>query len=219
MSGARSGRRGSSARHRSAWAATYEGTPYEQLPWFDRDPSPQVVRAVEENFLPAGAPILDVGCGAGSNVLYLRRSGFEGFGVDISPGAIRAAKARAVEEGLTADFRVGDVLKLEFPRGRFGGVLDNGCFHTLPISRRPDYAAEISRVLRPGGSFVLSWVAREHTRESGPRHRPSLEEVTRALESRFLFTHAEFHPGGPPGAPAVYDAWLVRRTAPQPPAR
>lgn len=212
-------RRGISARHRASWKATYEETPYTELPWFDPDPSPQVVRAVAEKFLPPGAAVVDVGCGAGSNVLYLAREGFESHGVDLSPGAIRAAEQRARTEGLAVDLRVGDVLDLPFPRARFGGVTDNGCFHTLPLGRRGDYAREVARVLRPGGAFVLSWVAREHTGERGPRHRLSLAEVTRALEERFLFVRAEFHPATEEGAPSVYDAWLTRRTTPQPPPR
>ncbi len=210
-------RRGSSARHRAAWKTTYERTSYQQLPWFDPDPSPQVVRAVAEGFLPPRSSVLDVGCGAGSNVLYLCRTGFRGFGVDISPGAIQAARGRALEGRLTADFRVGDVLALDFPDGKFDGVVDNGCFHTLPVRRRAGYATEIHRVLRPGGSLVLSWVAREHTGARGPSHRPSLEEVTRTFESRFLFVRTAFHPPGTERGLPVYDAWLTRRTSPQPP--
>lgn len=212
-------RRGSSAQHRAAWKATYEETPYEELPWFDPEPSPQVVRAVDEGFLPPGVAVLDVGCGAGSNVLFLARKGFESHGVDVSPGAIRAAQERARKDGLAAEFHVGDALALDFPDARFGGIIDNGCFHTLPIRRRTDYARETARVLRPGGAFVLSWVAREHTGLRGPRHRPSLAEVTRALERRFLFVRTGFRPRLAEGAPAVYDAWLTRRVTPQPPPK
>ena len=212
-------RRGSSARNRALWRSTYEETAYHDLPWFDPDPSPQVVRAVTERFLPPKAAVLDVGCGAGSNVLYLARGGFESHGVDLSPGAVRSANDRARKESLTVDVRVGDVLGLDFPRARLAGVIDNGCFHTLPIGRRSDYAREIARVLRPGGAFVLSWVGRESTRERGPPHRPSLAEVTRTLEERFLFARTEFHPAREAGTLSVYDAWLTRRTAPQPPPR
>jgi SAM-dependent methyltransferase len=219
MTAPRGRRRGSPPEHRSLWAAMYAETPYEQLPWYHPDPSAHVVRAVDEGFLEPGTRVLDIGCGAGSNVLYLSRSGFHGVGVDISPGAVRAATARARGEGVRAEFRVGDALELDFPDGEFGGAVDNGCFHTLPIERRSDYAIEVSRVLAPGGRFVLSWVAREHTGSPGPPHRPSLEEVTRAFEAKFLFTRTGFHASRPDGGAAVYDAWLTSRTSPQPPPR
>jgi len=212
-------RRGSSAEDRASWKETYERTPYEELPWFDPDPSPHLVRAVSERFLVPPAATLDVGCGAGSNVLYLARQGFESHGVDLSPGAVRAARQRAQASGLTIDVREGDALDLDFPEGRFGGVNDNGCFHTLPLDRRDDYAREIARVLRPDGAFVLSWVGRESIGIRGPPHRPSLEEVTRTFEDRFLFVRTAFHPAEEEGATSIYEAWLLRRSTPQPPPR
>lgn len=163
--------------------------------------------------------MLDLGCGAGSNVLYLAQEGFEAHGVDLSPGAIAAARERARRGRLRAEFRVGDVLSLAYPRGRFAGLTDNGCFHTLPVRRRKEYAREVARVLRPGGAFVLSWIGREHTADFGPPHRPSLAEVAAALEGRFLFVRSR-QLGGTAGAgPARYVAWLRRRSTPQPPAR
>ncbi len=212
-------RRGSSATHRAQWRATYERSRYSDLPWFAPGPSSQVREAVRTRFWPKGGAVLDVGCGAGSNVLFLARSGFEAHGIDLSPGAVRAARDRASRSRLTVDVQEGDALAMPFPTARFDGVMDNGCFHTLPLVRRRDYAAEVARVLRPGGGFLLSWVAREHTPTHGPRHRPSLEEVTDAFESRFLFSRTQFVSFSERDGPSVYVAWTIRRTAPQPPPR
>lgn len=212
-------RRGSSSETRARWTATYATTPYESLPWFSPEPSRAVRRAVADEFLRPGTAVLDVGCGAGSNLLFLARHGYEAHGIDLSPGAIHAARARARSEGLTVGAQTGDALALDFADRRFGGLVDIGCFHTLPVRRRKDYASEVARVLRPGGAFVLSWVAREHTADRGPAHRPSLAEVTDALEARFVFVRTEFCPPGGETGPAVYDAWLLRRATPQPPRR
>ena len=220
MKGARSlRRRGVAGRVRARWASTYETSAYRDLPWFAEGPAPPVERAVADGFLRPAAPVLDVGCGAGSNVLFLARKRFRAFGVDLAPGAVRAAKARAAAAGLTVDVREGDALVLDFADATFGGVVDIGCFHTLPIGRRGDYAREIARVLRPGGALLLSWVARESSGEFGPPHRPSLREVTDALEGEFLFTRTDYHGAGEDRRLATYDARLLRRTTPQPPRR
>ncbi|HTT44575.1 MAG TPA: class I SAM-dependent methyltransferase [Thermoplasmata archaeon] len=212
-------RRGSSAEHRARWRATYEGTPYEQLPWFDPGPSAGVRLAVETGFFRKGSSVLDVGCGAGSNLLYLARAGYEAHGVDLSPGAVAASRARALDDHVSIAVHEGDALDLPYADGSFDALVDIGCFHTIPIHRRPAYVRETHRVLRPDGRFVLSWVAREHTAPRGPPHRPSLGEVTSLFESRFLFERTEFRPGSEEQGPSVYFAFLSRRIAPYPSRR
>jgi SAM-dependent methyltransferase len=209
--------RGSSPAERAAWRETYRRSPYDQLPWFEPGPSLMVRLAVQDRFLPKGSEILDVGCGAGSNVLFLARQGFRAHGIDLSPGAVEAARARAARARLQVDLQEGDALALSFADETLDGIVDHGCFHTLPPPRRDDYAREVHRVLRPGGSFVLGWVAREHPGPMGPPHRPSVLEVADTFESRFLFTRVEFQPGRPSGGPASYFGFLRRRSEPYPP--
>ena len=212
-------RRGSSARERAQWRTTYERSPYDQLPWFEPGPSPAVQRAVESGFLAKGSEVLDIGCGAGSNVLYLARNEYRALGVDLSPGAVAAARSRAAEAKLLVTVQEGDALALPFADGSFDGLVDIGCFHTIPFRRRSRYVAEVHRVLRAGGSFVLSWVAREHLGPRGPPHRPALNEVTQLFESRYLFVRTEFLPPRDAGEPPAYCAFLRSRTEPYPPRR
>lgn len=212
-------RRGLSAHARAQWKATYEKTAYDRLPWFDPGPSPSTRRAVSLAFLPKGGSVLDIGCGAGSNVIFLAKHGYQAYGIDISPGAVAAARGRAAKAGVSADVREGDALALPFGEGRLDGIIDHGCFHTLPIGRRTDYAKEVHRVLRREGRFVLTWVAREHTGALGPPHRPSLAEVAGAFEPRFLISRTEFQPGSEADGPARYMAFLTRRSGRQPPRR
>jgi SAM-dependent methyltransferase len=208
---------------RRRWTKTYATTPFRKLPWFSSTPYPWVVQAVQEKWWIPGSRILDLGCGAGTNALFLARSGFHVTGIDIAEGAIGAARARATRAGASIDFRVGDVLELPFPDEHFGGAIDIGCFHALPPRLRPAYAQEVARVLHPRRAFALSWVAREHRGEFGPPHRPSVEEVAAALEEQFLFLHTEYRPSASGrrgiGALPVYCARLGRRSFPRPPPR
>lgn len=210
-------------RLRQDWNRTYSETDYRQLPWFSARPSAWVSTAVDEGWWPRRARILDVGCGAGSNSLFLARAGYRVTGIDLAEGAIAAARARAARAGLAVEFRVADALRVPFPRGEFDGALDIGCFHTLPIPLRAAYARELARLVRPGGSFALLWMARESRNKLGPPHRPSLGEVTAALEEQFVFRRTDYHAAwgghGRNAAPPVYGARLERRASPRPPAR
>jgi SAM-dependent methyltransferase len=211
------------AATRESWRQAYEETHYRELPWFSPRPYPWVVAGVEAGWWRRGARILDLGCGAGTNSLYLARSGFRAYGVDLADAAIAAARERAAKARIRADFRVGDVLRLPFPPGFFGGAIDIGCFHTQPVRLRRAYAREVARVLKPRSTFALSWVAREYRGTVGPPHRPSVEEVSEALEPEFLFRQIEFRASAAgrvlKNAPSVYCACLGRRSFPRPPAR
>jgi SAM-dependent methyltransferase len=221
-------RRGKSGGHSRAahlprdlseeWRTRYEKTPYRELPWFSPRPYPWVEKAVRSGAFTPGTRILDIGCGAGTNAIFLARSGFNTSGVDLAPAAILAAQRRAERAKLSIDFREGDALNLPYPRAFFGGLTDVGCYHTIPLELRPAYARELARILRPRGRYVLAWVAREAQMEYGPPHRPSVEETASAFETDFLFRRTEFHAASSSSLTA-YWGLLERRTKPQPPGR
>jgi SAM-dependent methyltransferase len=200
------------------WRRTYETTPYRELPWFSPRAYPLVRRAVREQWWRRGTRLLDVGCGAGTNSLYLAKAGFRPTGIDLAPAAIAAAQKRAEAARIRAEFRVMDALAMPFPARTFGGAIDIGCYHTLPVRMRRAYARELARVLRPDATFALAWVAREFTGPRGPRHRPSVEETAQAWEPDFLVRCVEYH-GEYGSGPPSYVARLERRTRPQPSPR
>jgi ubiquinone/menaquinone biosynthesis C-methylase UbiE len=212
-----------------SWARTYAETPYTQLPWYSPHPSSWVKRAVENRWIRPPSRILDIGCGAGTNVLWLAREGFQATGLDLAPGAIEAARGRAKRRKIAATFVQGSATAMPFPKSAFGAASDNGCFHAIPVAARDDYASEVARVVRPGGAYLLSWIGREETRTFGPPHRPSVQEVASIFEPRFIFLRTEFFGGDRPGAwttrgsggqaLARYSALLQRRRSIQPPAR
>src|SRR5271170_4015172 len=209
-------------KQRRSWAQTYAETPYNQLPWFSPDPSPSLVRAVDRKWIQPPGPILDIGCGAGTNVLWLSGRGFRATGLDLAPGAIAAAKRRGHRRRSSAAFQEGSVLAMPFRKFAFRAALDNGCFHTLPLAQRGRYAAEVARVVQPGGAFLLTWIGREETRKFGPSHSPSLQEVAAVMEPSFVFVQTEFsdaHSRRGWGAKghflARYSALLVRRRSVQ----
>jgi SAM-dependent methyltransferase len=128
--------------------------------WDTSITAPEVV-AVSEGAaaIPAGRA-LDMGCGTGTNVIYLARHGWEAVGVDFSPVAIAQARQKAGDTP-GATFVEGDVSQLSRLGidGPFDFLLDIGCYHGLPAHARQDYAREVARVTRPGALFMIWAIA------------------------------------------------------------
>jgi SAM-dependent methyltransferase len=98
---------------------------------------------------PAGARVLDVGCGSGG---FLRRAadrGLDVVGVDVSPAAIEFARKAAP----AADLHVGDAEHLPFADGSFDLVTCLGSLEHFPSPERG--AAEIARVLGQCGRAII----------------------------------------------------------------
>ena len=123
---------------------------------------------------PAGARVLEVGCGPGHLSIRLARLGFEVAGLDLDPAMIARAQANADRLGNGGDqrrpsFLVGDVAAVAFP--------DESCdlvVSTLSMHHWADPTAglaEIGRVLRPGARALI-WDFRPGGRPHlfGPRH-------------------------------------------------
>jgi SAM-dependent methyltransferase len=76
--------------------------------------------------------VLDAGCGDGRNVVYMLRSGYNVFGADDRPEAIRAVRALAarVAPGTAPEnFRVEPVQAMSFPAGFADVVISSAVLH------------------------------------------------------------------------------------------
>lgn len=133
-----------------------------QPPW-DSGISPPELKAVVEG--PADNPAsrlrpgraLDLGCGTGTNVVYLAQHGWQAVGVDFAGRAIARARRKAQAASLAARcaFHRADVTDLSFLQPPFDLALDMGCLHSLDPAGRPRYAAGLGRLLRAGALYLL----------------------------------------------------------------
>ena len=126
--------------------------------WDSAEPRPELAELASSR--PPGRA-LDLGCGTGSDTLYLASRGWDAIGVDFVPRAIATARSRAAAARSAAAFVVGDVTRLEAAGidGDFDLVTDTGCYHGIPADRRDAYAAGIAAVTRPGGDLYLAGVS------------------------------------------------------------
>lgn len=108
--------------------------------------------------IPEGRVVLDVGCGAGTDLLLAAiRVGPKGraIGVDMTePMRVRAA-AGAAACGLTnVDIKDGDATSLDVESGSVDVVISNGVLNLVPDKDRA--IVEIARVLKPGGRVQIA---------------------------------------------------------------
>jgi SAM-dependent methyltransferase len=121
--------------------------------------------------LPKNERILEGGCGLGPYLIRLRQMGYDVAGIDYNEGPIR--KIKSFDSSLPV--QVGDVTKIPFGDGTFGGYLSLGVIEHF--SEGPQKAlAEAHRVLKPGGVLVCAVPTRNFFMD--------LSEPVRWLKSR-----------------------------------
>jgi SAM-dependent methyltransferase len=122
--------------------------------------------------LHEGETVLDLGSGAGADVLIsARRVGESGraIGLDMTDEMLALARANAAEAGVTnVEFLKGYIEDIPLPDDSVDVVISN-CVINLAGDKQK-VLAETARVLRPGGRFAVSDVIAD----------PDMDEATRA---------------------------------------
>lgn len=162
----------------------------KQVPWDTNQTPPEVIEFVAN--YPVGRA-LDLGCGTGTNVIYLAQRGWETVGVDYVPQAISIAQRKAKSAKIEATFHHGDVTHLEklpLPTN-ITYFLDVGCFHTLEEAGQRRYAAECRRLAAPG-AYIMLYASFPRIAKSGYRMGVTPEEVANRFAPHFTIDHADY---------------------------
>jgi len=119
-----------------------------RTPWDTRITPPELIEVIEGKQIPAGSA-LDVGCGSGTNAIYLAQHGFNTIGMDVSYLAIMRARCKARRIKTTVKFYAGDVLTLSKKEGPditipVDFVLDIGCLNSLAEKYLDTYLAGLA---------------------------------------------------------------------------
>lgn len=131
-------------------------------------PEPDVKRWAEG--LAQGAAILDLGAGVGRHALSLQAAGFEVTALDAAPEGL----AEIDKAGTGVKTQLGRMDSLPFEDGAFDHVLSWNVIYHGDETVLLNTIAEVRRVLKPGGTFMLTmlskrrlWIDREKL--NGPR--------------------------------------------------
>ena len=187
---------------------------YSKLPWAHDHPS----RFIDE--IAASQPsgkVLDIGCGGGTDSVYMAAQGWQVTALDFVSKALEMTSQRAAEQGLTVTTIEADIITWK-PTDRFDLVLDHGLLHNMDPVRHSAYREQLMQCMVPGGDFViLHWLQRtpdEAQGEFGPT-RASRQAINdffapELQEQKFEFEEYDGLPESVGGTMAQAYYWFKR---------
>lgn len=180
--------------HRPYPTVQAKGTRHDYLPAAGRDArlpfydlisrffgAPAIhARLLDQAGIEGGQRVLEIGCGTGNLTVLAKRAQPEAEVVGSDPDPLALARAQRKARGLSGiRFERGYAQELPFPDGAFDRVLSALMLHHLDTDVKRAAAAEVLRVLRPGGRLHLVDVGGDMTAADGWAAR-------RMLRSRYL---------------------------------
>jgi len=178
---------GRSAEH---WHEAYRNGAYLEQ-WHYDHPSPELAALVSCGLIKPGARVLEVGCGAGTDSIYLARAGVRVTGWDISRTAIDLAREAARTAGVQVSFQRVDIFSPMVPRTNVDAVIDRGCLHNIPHEQWSEFSRRVYRFLNKGDGLYFVRGSRE-ARVGQQIFTPiTSENVNSGFSARFSWTRVE----------------------------
>jgi SAM-dependent methyltransferase len=145
---------------------------------------------------------LDVGCGTGTQAVYLAENGWQVTAVDAVAQALAQGRRRTEVAGVAVRWVLGDVTLLSRLdlAGGFTLVHDRGCFHDLADGARDAYVQGVSSLAAPGATFLLMAFARR-PRRFGMPPGASEEEIRKRFGSAWEMVSVQSDSGPDPHGP------------------
>lgn len=156
-----------------------------ELPWDSGKPDVHLAGVIQAHGIRPGTA-LEIGCGTGTNTIWLAQQGFAVTGMDISQTAITKAREKASAAGVPCRFLIGDFMVDPVPGAPFDLVYDRGCLHVFQgneeLSR---FALRVRDALTSEGMWhSLIGSTEGPPRDTGPP-RHSATEIVTAVEPYF----------------------------------
>ena len=110
-------------------------------------------QAVEQRVIrPCRTVVL--GCGSGTNAVYLASKGFDVTAIDVAPTALSIAEAKAEKAGVHVRWLLADVLAMP-ELEPFDFIFDRGCYHNVRYVDAAAFVESVRRLSRPGTRCLI----------------------------------------------------------------
>jgi SAM-dependent methyltransferase len=115
--------------------------------------APALKQAVESGAIKPCRTV-DLGCGSGTNAIYLASQGFDVTGIDVAPTALGIAADKAAKAGVRVRWVLADVLALP-ELEPFDLVFDRGCYHNVRYVDAAGFVASLRQLTHPGTRCLI----------------------------------------------------------------
>lgn len=164
------------------WDRAYRGG---QMPGWDVGRPDSILREVVQAKIITPGRTVELGCGTGTNAVYLAQQGFEVSAIDIAPTALGMAEKKAAAAGVKVRWLLADVLAP--PRmAPADFIFDRGCYHGVRQSNAAGYVAALRRLSRPGTRVLILAGNANEPRTGGPP-RVTEEQLRTDFSADFEF--------------------------------
>jgi SAM-dependent methyltransferase len=124
-----------------------------------------------------------LGCGSGTNAIYLAGKGFDVTAIDIAPTALGIAAGKADKADVQVRWMLADVLALP-EMEPFDFVFDRGCYHNVRYVDAAAFVENVRRISRPGTRVLVLSLNRDGP--PGVREQHMREDFSELFEFEWL---------------------------------
>lgn len=126
-------------------------------PWITLAAGVELQKLCIEGVICKKMSALDIGCSIGTEGMFLAKQGLKVTGIDFISENIETAKILSKNLGTEINFIHGDFLEMPINKlkNSFDIIIDQGCFHHIPIKKRDIYAKKVFDLLSENGLFFL----------------------------------------------------------------
>ena len=101
--------------------------------------------------------VLDLGCGAGKNLIYLSKKGFDMYGIDCAPEGLKIIKERLKKEKTICSLELGNIFnKLPYKDNFFDAIISVQVLQHGKVNEIKKAIKEIERVLKAKGLIFIT---------------------------------------------------------------